>query len=383
MERAPLPPINTANLEASDLKDMRRQDTGSTRSLTVESSVANVSEDGGEQRINQYIVKEPLGRGAFGEVKLVIDVKTDRKYAMKVMNKKRLKKKRKGGFGPKSRSALDDVRKECAILKKMDHPSIVKLFEIIDDDKNDYIFMIFEYITGGAVMDIKEKETVAYYSEEKARGFFRDMLTGIDYCHRSGVVHRDIKPENLLRCGDRLKIADFGVSDLFEGDDDQKSSTAGTPAFHAPELQDDKFSTKGADIYAMGVTLFCLLFGRVPFQAESIMELLETIRREDYSLDREVSPECQDLLKRILEKEPDKRITIKELSCDPWVTDSGRLDINDDLAEITVSDEEIMNAFTLRTMGNVAVALKGVSRAKKMFMNSVSPPSAKKTTDGK
>lgn len=341
------------------------------KSSTIESDVANVTEVEGQQQINQYSVREHIGRGAYGVVRLVVDHKGV-KFAMKVLNKKRLQKKRKGGFGPKSRSALDDVRKECAILKKMDHPSIVKLVEIIDDAKNDYIYMIFELITGGAVMEIKENKVVDHFGEPKARSLFRDMLSGIDYCHRSGVVHRDIKPGNLLRDGDNLKIADFGVSDLFEGDDDQKRATAGTPAFHAPELQEDSFSAKGADVFAMGVTLFCFLFGRVPWLAQGVLQLQNKISTEPFELDFNVSDECEDLLNKILEKKPDDRITIRELHTHPWVTDNGKQPMRSSEEIITVNDEEIKNAFTLRSFGNVAVVVKGVSRAKKLFLRPMS-----------
>ena len=137
--------------------------------------------------------------------------------------------------------------------------------------------------------------------------------------HAQGVVHRDIKPDNLLLTEDDvLKIVDFGVSEMFEKENTEMKTakSAGSPAFLPPELCVTKhgdISGKAADIWSMGISLYCLRYGRIPFEQTGVLELYEAIRTEEVCLDATHEPEFCDLLGRLLQKDPKKRITMNEI----------------------------------------------------------------------
>lgn len=136
--------------------------------------------------------------------------------------------------------------------------------------------------------------------------------------HAQGVVHRDIKPDNLLLTEDDvLKIVDFGVSEMFEKQSDMRTAkSAGSPAFMPPELcvaKHGDISGKAADIWSMGVSLYCLRFGRIPFERPGVLELYDAIKNDQVEFMPDDDPEFVDLIEKILEKDPQKRITMKEL----------------------------------------------------------------------
>uniref|UniRef100_H9GCF2 calcium/calmodulin-dependent protein kinase n=1 Tax=Anolis carolinensis TaxID=28377 RepID=H9GCF2_ANOCA len=201
-------------------------------------------------QLNQYKLKTEIGKGSYGVVKLAYNENDDQYYAMKVLSKKKLLKqygfprrppprgsKGAAGGAPKPMAPLDRIYQEIAILKKLDHVNVVKLIEVLDDPAEDNLYMVFDLLRKGPVMEVP---TDTPFTEEQARLYFRDIVLGIEYLHYQKIIHRDIKPSNLL-LGDegRVKIADFGVSNQFEGSDAQLSSTAGTPAFMAPEAISD------------------------------------------------------------------------------------------------------------------------------------------------
>lgn len=136
--------------------------------------------------------------------------------------------------------------------------------------------------------------------------------------HGQGIVHRDIKPDNcLITNDDTLKIVDFGVSEMFEKDSDMNTAkSAGSPAFMPPELcvaKHGEVSGRAADIWSMGVTLYCLCYGRIPFEKTGMIELYDSIKNDEFSLGGDCTDAFKDLMTRILEKDPVKRITMDEL----------------------------------------------------------------------
>jgi [calcium/calmodulin-dependent protein kinase] kinase len=136
--------------------------------------------------------------------------------------------------------------------------------------------------------------------------------------HAQGVVHRDIKPDNLLLTEDDvLKIVDFGVSEMFEKQSDMRTAkSAGSPAFMPPELcvaKHGDISGKAADIWSMGISLYCLRFGRIPFERPGVLELYDAIKHDQVEFKPDDDPAFVDLMGKILEKDPQKRITMKEL----------------------------------------------------------------------
>eukprot|EP00800_Vazella_pourtalesii_P002067 TRINITY_DN1190_c0_g1_i5.p1 TRINITY_DN1190_c0_g1~~TRINITY_DN1190_c0_g1_i5.p1 ORF type:complete len:456 (+),score=71.94 TRINITY_DN1190_c0_g1_i5:120-1487(+) len=293
-----------------------------TRHQTKETSHVDVCDSEDEYQVNQYVIKEDIGRGAYGQVKKVYDKQTQEVKAMKIISKKILKRKafQRRGFSKGGRSfqnsADEDqgIRKEIAVQKKLDHPCIVRLFEVLDDESKNEMYLVLEYLQRGTVMEVGKSGPIP---EEKCHAYFVDMLLGVEYLHYQRIIHRDIKPENLLLDDHgRLKIADFGESDdltsLHHGDQSSHKNV-GTPAFYAPELIiASTHVTKAIDVWAMGVTLFCLLYDQLPFKGDTRQELYSAIQSHEITFpsEIEVSADVTNLMTQLMDKSADSRITL-------------------------------------------------------------------------
>ncbi|GFQ66606.1 hypothetical protein TNCT_226511 [Trichonephila clavata] len=272
--------------------------------------------------------------GSFGIVKLAYNEEDNIHYAMKVLSKKKLM--RRAGLygrvppirdGQKTRKGpLAQIYTEIAILKKLNHPNVVKLFEVLDDPDEDNLYMVFELVQRGPVINVPTKDPLP---ELKAWQYFRDIIMGIEYLHYQKIVHRDIKPSNLLLSDDdRIQISDFGVCNQFEGVDAFLSDTAGTPAFVAPEVLKgtrEVYSGKALDIWQTGVSLYAFVYGDVPFQDTNILALYTKIKSSPVPFPEKykISNNLKDLLSRMLEKDPKQRITLKGIKEHRWVTNDG------------------------------------------------------------
>lgn len=203
-------------------------------------------------------------------------------------------------------------------MKKLHHSNIVSLREVLDDPTQDPLYMVMEMCKKGVVMKVGVDERADPYDDERCRCWFRDLILGIEYLHAQGIVHRDIKPDNcLLTSDDVLKVVDFGVSEMFERDSDMLTAkSAGSPAFLPPELCVPKHgdvSGKATDVWSMGVTLYCLRYGRLPFEKKSIFDLYEAIRNDPVVCEEEADKNFEDLMHRLLDKDPTSRITLQEV----------------------------------------------------------------------
>ncbi|XP_065106231.1 calcium/calmodulin-dependent protein kinase kinase 1 isoform X2 [Paramisgurnus dabryanus] len=363
------------------------------RQKTIESKRVSISDSQDCIQLNQYKLKTEIGKGSYGVVKLAYNEDDDRYYAMKVVSKKKLMKqygfprrppprgpKAAQGDQPKVLGPLERVYQEIAILKKLDHLNIVKLVEVLDDPAEDNLHMVFELMQKGPVMEVP---TDSPFSEDQARHYFRDIVLGIEYLHYQKIVHRDIKPSNLLLGDDgHVKIADFGVSNQFEGSDALLSSTAGTPAFMAPETLSDNrksFSGKALDVWAMGVTLYCFVYGKCPFIDEYILALHNKIKSKsvDFPEMPVVSEGLKDLIVRMLDKNPDTRITIPEIKVDPWVTQDGadKLPLEEEHCTVVeVTEEEVQNSVKFVPSLSAVILVKAMLR-KRSFGNPFECPS--------
>lgn len=309
-----------------------------------------MTDETGATVINQYVVVKTLGRGSFGKVKLCMDTVNGQLFAIKMINRNYLVKtlqrpkpslrKRSGrglGEGASFRrasadtsSASEEVSREIAIMKKMDHPNIVKLHEVIDPPGSQYIMLVMEYMEKGPVLQTRGQGGYDVFPEEVAADYFRQACNGLEYLHYNHVVHADLKPENLLvSASGELKISDFGSSRVLDGKASQKRMM-GTPAFQPPELVggpvplEDPFTP---DVWALGVCLFCFVFGCLPFQGASMRDVYAAIASEEpaYPPERVISPALRDLLGRMLQKDPHARIKLPDMMEHPWVTDGGAL----------------------------------------------------------
>jgi len=260
---------------------------------------------------DKYIIQEELGRGAFSIVKLAIEKETGTKYAVKMINK--------------SSVGQDLVRlqTEIDILKKVQHPNIIAMKEIIDT-KN-CLFIVTELVTGGELFD--KIVELGSYSEKDAANLVTKMVSAIDYLHEINIVHRDLKPENLLlkdiNSISEVKLADFGLSKIVS----QKvmmQTACGTPGYVAPEVLQAKGYDKEVDLWSIGVITYILLCGFPPFYNEKLQLLFEQIMRADYDFPEdywsEVSNDAKDFIKKLLVVDPKKRMTGKEALKHPWLT---------------------------------------------------------------
>jgi len=295
-------------------------DEGGEVLTKMTTSVQVYKDDENRKFVNQYQVLKKIGSGSYGKVKLCHNTHDNRDYALKIINKEILRRKR-----TERGCALDDVMREISIMSRLQHPNIVRLYEVIDNPNDDKMYLVLEHLPGGVSMAGSVYNTPL--SEETSRKYMRDILNGLEYLHFKHVIHRDLKPENLLLDAENgsMKIVDFGVSYVFHGDDDTMHKTAGSPAFMAPEVCAalPGVSGRAVDIWALGVTLYVFIFGMMPFLSDRIFKIYQRIIKEEPVLPRQVSVELEDLLHRMLTKDPDQRITLPEIKMHPWISENG------------------------------------------------------------
>ncbi|KAK5467696.1 hypothetical protein LTS15_000669 [Exophiala xenobiotica] len=372
-------------------------------SLNARSEYITSQDDGvAEHRINQYTIKQEIGRGSFGAVHLAVD-QYGKEFAVKEFSKARLRKRaqshilrtplsqrRRGalhGFnsplhrnlgddGKPQLNAIELIKEEIAIMKKLNHSNLVSLIEVLDDPTEDSLYMVMEMCKKGVVMKVGLDERADPYPDDVCRYWFRDLVLGIEYLHAQGVVHRDIKPDNcLITEDDVLKVVDFGVSEMFSKDSEMLTAkSAGSPAFLPPELcvaRHGDVSGRAADIWSMGVTLYCLKYGRIPFEKTGIFELYDAIKGEDPELPADDDEDFRDLMTKLLEKDPQKRIKMGELRDHPWVTRRGTDKLlseeenTSDLVEPPTEAE--MNSAITTNMRNVMTVVKAVNKFKSLL----------------
>ena len=248
-------------------------------------------------KISNFILKEDIGEGNFGKVKLAIHKETGEKFAIKILNKKQIKIKMK-----------NTIFKENDIISKFNHINVIFVFAIIEDADNYYIVM--EYCKTGELFDYIVAHQ--YLSEEESSVFFYQLINGVEYIHSKGIAHRDLKPENLLLTESNiLKIIDFGLSHEFD-EENFLSTKCGSPSYAAPEIiKGEKYDGFKTDIWCCGIILYAMVCGYLPFDGENNNILFKNIVECNPEIPDYLSFECQELIMDILKEDPMERITIE------------------------------------------------------------------------
>ncbi|KAJ3308251.1 Protein kinase [Boothiomyces sp. JEL0838] len=211
---------------------------------------------------------------------------------------------------------LSNFQKEALLLMRFNHPNIIKIFKVIESPENVYIVMAYAY--GGDLGGHISKNT--YLTEIEGRRLFRQIVSAMNFIHESKVIHRDLKLENiLLDEQNNILISDFGLGKTFSGDDSM-NTFCGTPSYAAPEIiQGDVYHGAKADIWAMGVILYAMIAGELPFSAESVKLLYKKIKQVKYTTPSHFSAELVDLINLIFTADPVNRITIDGIRRGKWV----------------------------------------------------------------
>eukprot|EP00826_Nyctotherus_ovalis_P048980 TRINITY_DN5843_c0_g1_i14.p1 TRINITY_DN5843_c0_g1~~TRINITY_DN5843_c0_g1_i14.p1 ORF type:complete len:482 (-),score=166.20 TRINITY_DN5843_c0_g1_i14:125-1570(-) len=261
---------------------------------------------------SEYKLGEKMGAGAFGVVWKCTHGITGQTRAVKIISKE---------DSEHVKTDIELVKKELEILRTLDHPNIVKLFEYYEDAKRFYL--VTEYCEGGNLFDSISK--AGRVAEPLAARIMRQVLSAVSYCHANNVVHRDLKPDNILLDSAGLsgiiKVIDFGTAQIFRPGANI-TGRSGTSQYVAPEVLKNSYNSK-CDVWSAGVLLYELLSGRPPFQGKNDDEIVSNVVKGHYSMIGEpwtaISKEAKDLVKRLLIYNPDKRIAALDAVKDPWI----------------------------------------------------------------
>mmetsp|Transcript_4193 Transcript_4193/g.6288 ORF Transcript_4193/g.6288 Transcript_4193/m.6288 type:complete len:459 (+) Transcript_4193:76-1452(+) len=269
--------------------------------------------------VGKYDLYGTLGEGAFGKVKYAVNTETNEAVAIKILDKDKIQARNMGA----------QIKKEISIMKMINHHYVVGVKDVFATSAK--IFIVLEFVGGGELFDKIANE--GKLSEDKARFYFRQLVEGLEHCHNNGVCHRDLKPENLLLDTEgNLKISDFGFSTLnigdADGDGDARAellhTTCGTPNYVAPEvLGKDGYDGKKADVWSIGVILYVLLAGYLPFDENTMAGLFQKIKAADFEYPAWFSDEARNLISKVLVPDPQQRARISDLKQHSWFTKGG------------------------------------------------------------
>ncbi|XP_030051866.1 serine/threonine-protein kinase MARK1 isoform X3 [Microcaecilia unicolor] len=308
--RTPLPTVNERDTENHTSIDgypephVQPSKSSSRQNIPrCRNSITSMTEE--QPHIGNYRLLKTIGKGNFAKVKLARHVLTGREVAVKIIDKTQL-----------NPTSLQKLFREVRIMKILNHPNIVKLFEVIETEKT--LYLIMEYASGGEVFDY----LVAHgrMKEKEARAKFRQIVSAVQYCHQKCIVHRDLKAENLLLDADmNIKIADFGFSNEFTVGS-KLDTFCGSPPYAAPELfQGKKYDGPEVDVWSLGVILYTLVSGSLPFDGQNLKELRERVLRGKYRIPFYMSTDCENLLKKLLVLNPIKRGSLEQIMKDRWM----------------------------------------------------------------
>jgi len=309
-ESLPSEHVSTAKVKTTPVKSPLRPGSetssggggGGSSSSATRSSSRRTSE---EPHIGKYRLLKTIGKGNFAKVKLAKHIPTGKEVAIKIIDKTQL-----------NQGSLQKLFREVRIMKILDHPNIVKLFQVIETEKT--LYLVMEYASGGEVFDYLVLH--GRMKEKEARAKFRQIVSAVQYCHQKRIIHRDLKAENLLLDSEmNIKIADFGFSNEFTPGS-KLDTFCGSPPYAAPELfQGKKYDGPEVDVWSLGVILYTLVSGSLPFDGSTLRELRERVLRGKYRIPFYMSTDCENLLKKFLVLNPTKRASLEAIMKDKWM----------------------------------------------------------------
>jgi len=255
-------------------------------------------------RLDDFEIGKPLGQGKFGNVYLAREKEHRYVVALKVLFKKQLIQAK----------VEHQLRREIEIQTRLRHPNVLRLFGYFHDKER--IFLILEFAGKGEIF--KELSSVHRYDEKTAATYIRDVASALEYCHSKHVIHRDIKPENLLiDINGRIKIGDFGWA--VHSPANRRQTLCGTLDYLPPEMIDGHTHDHNVDIWALGVLCYEFLTGRPPFESSNHKETYKKITNLEIKFPSYVQDGARDLIRKLLVKDPKKRLHLSQVSEHPWI----------------------------------------------------------------
>jgi len=299
-----------------------------------------------------YKFVNEIGEGAFGKVYLIENKKTKQRFACKRLSKKKIKNK-------------DSLQREIEMMKDLDHPNIVKLIEVYEDKA--YIFLVMEELKGGELFEriLARAKGNNYYTEREVAVLFKQIVSGIAYCHEINIVHRDIKPDNIIFVDEKedsnVKIIDFGLGRSFDKILSMKTRV-GTCDYMSPEVLKGEYNEK-CDVWSLGVLLYILISGRPPFKGDTETITMKKITEGKFEFKWEgwgiISNECKKLISDMLTVDINKRPTAREVLQNLWVS-TGASKANDIPIKVNLDDIKQytqINKFSKAVSGFMALRL--------------------------
>ncbi|KAF4449316.1 hypothetical protein F53441_7388 [Fusarium austroafricanum] len=316
----------------NEMDDERRYSAAS-----YDSSGSGRSKKNYKTHIGPWQLGKTLGKGSSARVRLCRHTVTNQLAAVKIVNRRMAYLVQDSSLAALSKwdNNLPEqtdgemrvpmaIEREVAILKLIEHPNIMKLYDIWENRSE--VYLILEYIDHGDLFTFINMK--GRLSEEVSVFFFRQIISAISYCHSFNICHRDLKPENILISADlQIKIADFGMAALHQTDTHQLATACGSPHYAAPELlKNRQYRGDRADIWSMGVILFAMLSATLPFDDPDLRVMMARTKKGQYEMPSFLSPEAEDLIRRMLQVNPDRRITFKDIWSHPLVRKYAHLD---------------------------------------------------------
>ena len=272
-----------------------------------------------------YMIGKQLGKGAFGKVYLGLHRLTGLKVAIKAIDKSIIQDEK----------TRRNVFQEVYVMKKVNHPNVIKLLEVFESNR--HLMIVLEYAGGGDLLQlVKSRE---HLSETEGKHVFSQVIDAVKACHTNNIIHRDVKLDNLLITTDFtcIKLCDFGVGRSVKPGE-KIFDQCGTPAYLAPEIVADRgYDPFYVDIWSMGVLLYAILSGTVPFRAKTLPELHKLILRCKYEMPGNISEAAQDLIRKMLSPIPHMRISLDDMKTHEWFDEPSALEVSGSFIEDSIA----------------------------------------------